>query len=175
MPRQMNVTELHEFYHHIGAALWQIQYLEDALVSFLALKVCKERGDTTAAGRQKLLAEKRKLTLGPLIDACVKYQIIRPQEQSRLMSFKLERHWLVHRSLVESGDKLYDDAGRQAVFTRIAAIRDEANCLKGIAFEDLQSWAEAEGVSPAAVEKHAQEELRRLKGSPARSFPRGAQ
>jgi hypothetical protein len=65
MQRQMDATELQEFYHHIGAALWHVQYLEDALVTFLVLKISKERKDRTDPGVRKLLAEKRKLTLGP--------------------------------------------------------------------------------------------------------------
>ena len=130
MRRQINAVELHDFYHEVGATIWHIQYLEDALVSFLVLKICNERrhaGQTvTMPDAEMLLAEKRKLTLGPLIDGCIKYKIIRSAEQARYAAFKLERHWLVHRSLMENGDDFYDDATRQAVFMRIAAMREEA-------------------------------------------------
>ena len=94
-----------------------------------------------------------------------RYRIIRPQEQSRFANFKLERHWLVHRSLMESADDLYDNSAREAVFSRIVAIRDEAISLRAIVFGDLQNWADAEGVCREAVDMHAEEELRKLRGT----------
>ena len=104
----MNADELADFYRRIGAALWHLQYLEDILVSFLVMKIIHERrcaGQTvTASEAQTLLADKRRITLGPLIEACSSRKIIRLEHQARFETFKIERHWLVHRSLVESGD-----------------------------------------------------------------------
>jgi len=64
---------LQDFYRRIGGAVWHLQYLEDILVNSLTLKIVHER---RCAGRtvdmpeaEALLADKRKLTLGPLIES----------------------------------------------------------------------------------------------------------
>lgn len=108
----MSAEELHAFYWTIGAALWHLQYLEDVLVNFLAAKIIKERRCTgtpvSESEANALIAEKRRcMTLGRLITDCSIQGIIQSEHQSRFAVFKLERDWLVHRSLVESGDDLY--------------------------------------------------------------------
>lgn len=167
MRRQMNVDELADFYRRIGAALWHLQYLEDVLV-FLAMKINHERqcaGQTvTASDAQTLLAEKRRITLGPLIEACSSRKVIRPEHQARFEAFKIERHWLVHRSMVESGDDLYDDATRNSVVSRIAAVPQEAISLKGLVVSDCESWVAAHGVDLDAVQDQAEDAMRKLKG-----------
>jgi hypothetical protein len=164
----MNADELADFYGRIGAALWYVQYLEDVLVSFLAMKLIHER---RGAGRtvstidaQALISDKRRITLGPLIGSCMSEKIIPPEHQPRFEAFRVERHWLVHRSLIESGDHLYTDATRNAVFSRIAEIQEEARVLKKIVVEDFESWASAHGVNLSAAENQAGAALRKLKG-----------
>jgi len=111
MRRQMTAGELEDFYRRIGAAIWRLQYLEDILVNFLTLKLVHERrcagGTVAMAEAQAQLAEKRKLTLGPLIESCVSKKIISRERVQRFEAFKAERHWLVHRSMIENGDDLY--------------------------------------------------------------------
>jgi hypothetical protein len=158
-------AELADLYRRIGAALWHLQYLEDVLVSFLVMKIIHERrcaGRTvTASDAQTLFADKRRIALGPLIEACSSRKIIRPEHQARFEAFKNERHWLVHRSLVESGDELYDDATRNSVVSRIATIQQEASSLKGLVVSDFESWGAAHGVDldacpRASGRRHAQ-------------------
>jgi hypothetical protein len=172
MPPQMNAMELSEFYHRIGAALWNLQYLEDALVSFLVMKMIHERrcsGQTITAGAAEvLLAEQRRLTLGPLIGSCKKHKIIRQNFEPRFEAFKLERHWLVHRSLIDSGDDLYDDAAREKVFNRVATLIEEADSLRAIVFADMKTWTVAHGVTMKAVEEHARTAIRKLKSKDER-------
>ena len=107
MRRQINMDELAEFYQRIGAALWYLQHLENALVQFLTMKIIHERrcaGQKVAVDEgDARMAENRKLTMGPLIDSCRSQRIIKPKLQARFDALKIERHWLVHRSLVESG------------------------------------------------------------------------
>jgi hypothetical protein len=164
----MNAEELADFYRRIGAAVWHLQYLEDVLVSFLAMKIIHERrcaGQTiTAADAQNLLADKRRITLGPLMEACIKRKIIRPEHQTRFEAFKIERHWLVHRSMVESGDYLYDDVRRIVVFSRIAAIQQEAISLKGLVVNDCELWVARHGVDVAEATSAAEDAVRKLKG-----------
>lgn len=164
----MSADELADFYQRIGAALWHLQYLEDVLVNFLVMKIMHERrcaGRTvTASDARTLLADKRRVTIGPLIGDCSSRKIIRPEYQARFEAFKIERHWLVHRSLVESGDDLYDDTMRNFVVSRIGAIQQEASSLKGLVFSDCQSWVAAHEVDLEAVHDQAEDAIRKLKG-----------
>lgn len=162
----MNETELGYFYHQIGAALWHIQHLEDALVNFLVAKIVHEQrraGKTvTMPDAEALLAEKRKLTLGPLIDTCTRYRIISKQAQHHFAKFREERHWLVHRSLAESGDDLYSDPARATVFKRIATVRDDTKSLKDQVVKDLENWMASHGVNVDEAGRNAEAELRKL-------------
>lgn len=164
----MNDPELADFYRRIGAAIWHFQYLEDILVNFLCLKTVHERrcsGATVSMpAAEALIAGKRKLTLGPLIESCISRKIIRPENRTRFDAFKIERHWLVHRSMIENGDDLYLETTRNAVFSRIAAIQEEARLLGAMIFQDLQSWIAANGVDLVWVNKQAEAAIRKLKG-----------
>lgn len=168
MRRQINAVELGEFYTLIGRAIWHVQHLEDAMVTFLSVKIIHEdrcAGQAiTPAAAQILLADKRKITLGPLIESCRSRKIIQPEHQPRFAAFRVERHWLVHQSMIENGDDLYVDATRNAIFKRIAAIEEEAISLKQLVFRDYESWMVARGVNTADAAQKAEEELRKLKG-----------
>jgi hypothetical protein len=169
MQRQMNADELDEFYRRVGAAIWHVQYLEDVLVSFLAMKILgpKRSGGQaiSAAETDALLTQKRRLTLGPLIQACIGQNIITPALEPQFETFKTDRHWLVHRSVVESGDDLYNDAARDAVFRRIFSVQEEAISLKKLIGADLETWLNAQGVDVEAAAKQGEDVLRKLKGS----------
>jgi hypothetical protein len=168
MRRQVNAEELQDFYRRIGGAVWHLQYLEDILVNFLALKIVHEQrcaGQTVGMPEaEALLTDKRRLTLGPLIESCVARKIIPRNLVARFETFKTERHWLVHRSMIENGDDLYLASTRDAVFTRIAAIQEEARSLGRVVFGDLQAWITAHGVSMEWVNRTAEHEIRRLQG-----------
>lgn len=169
MQRQMNADELDEFYRRVGAAIWYVQYLEDVLVSFLAIKILgpkRSGGEAiSAAEMDALLAQKRRLTLGPLIQACIGQNIITPPLEPRFETFKADRHWLVHRSVVESGDDLYNDAARDAVFRHIFSVQEEAKSLEKLIGADLETWLNAQGVDVEAAAKQAEDVLRKLKGA----------
>jgi hypothetical protein len=166
--RQMNEYELGDFYRRIGSAIWHVQYLEDILVNFLCLKTVHERrcsGETVSMpDAEVLIAEKRKLTLGPLIESSISRKIIRSENRARFDAFKVERHWLVHRSMIESGDDLYHETTRNAVLDRIAAIQEEARSLGSVMFQDLQSWVASHGVDLDAVNNQAADAIQKLKG-----------
>jgi hypothetical protein len=168
MRRQMTAGELEDFYRRIGASIWHLQYLEDILVNFLTLKLVHERrcaGGTVAMPEaQAQLAEKRKLTLGPLIESCGSKKIISRERVQRFEAFKAERHWLVHRSMIENSDDLYLASTRNTVFARIAAIQEEARALGHLLFQDLQAWITKHGVSMDRVNRDADHEMRVLQG-----------
>jgi hypothetical protein len=168
MRRQINADELGDFYRLIGKAIWHVQHLEDVMVTFLAVKIIYEdrcAGNTaTAANAQVLLEAKRKITLGPLIESCRSRKIIRLEHQPRFETFRLERHWLVHQSMIESGDDLYLDATRYVTFKRIEAVGEEAISLKKLVFGDYESWMVSHGVDTTAASQLAEKQLRTLKG-----------
>ena len=169
MQRPMNAGELDHFYRRAGAALWHVQYLEDVLVNFLTTKILQERrsvGQSVArADGEALLAQsRRKLTLGPLIQACIDKDIITSSLATRFEAFKIDRHWLVHRSLVENGDDLFNDSTREAVFNRILSVQEEAISLKKLIVAALETWLNAQGVDVKAAEKQGKDAFRKLSG-----------
>ena len=166
----MTSLELEEFYTLIGKAVWHVQYLEDVLATFLAVKVIDQR---RSAGKKlpaddavQLLADKRKITLGPLLAACQTHKIIRPEQQARFDAFKEERHWLVHRSLIKSGNDLHAADARAVMFARLTFVADEAISLKAAVFDDYQDWLGQRGVDLAAASAVADAEIRKLVGRP---------
>jgi hypothetical protein len=169
MRRQINRDELSDFYRRIGAALWHVQHLENALVQFMTMKEIYElrraRKKVAEDTAWKLLDEHRKkLTVGPLIEICKRRKIIKKEDAARYEAFRNERHWLVHRSLIESGDDLYVEVTRVEVFRRIQAIEHEASELRNAVANDLTAWAASHGVNIAAAEKLALDKVRKLKG-----------
>jgi hypothetical protein len=165
----MTADELAGFYNLIGGAIWHIQYLEDALVNFLSMKLLHERrcasATVTLEDAHTLLSEKRRLTFGPLLESCASRTIIRPEHQPHFEAFKHERHWLVHRSMVETDDALYRDSSRYAGFARIDAVREESIRLKKLVVADLEAWSAAHGVDTPAAQRQAEAAVQKLKGA----------
>ncbi len=166
--RQINADELSVFYTRIGAAIWHIQYLEDVLVQFLTIKIIHQKRRSgkspTPEESKAILAKKRKLNIGPLIKACVAREIIPSEYQARFEAFKEERHWLVHRSMVNNGNDLYLDATRNAIFSRISAIEEEADFFKQLIFEKLEKWVSERGVNLESAYNTAEKAIKNLKG-----------
>jgi hypothetical protein len=163
----MNVNELEDFYKRVGAAIWHVQYLEDVLVSFLAMKISGPKRSAerlTAAEMDALLAQRRRLTLGPLIQACIGQKIITPALEPRFETFKTDRHWLVHRSLVESGDHLYNEIMREAVFRRIFSVQEEAIALKKLITFDMEAWLAGQGLDVKRAAEQGEAAYRKLAG-----------
>jgi hypothetical protein len=165
----MNADELADFYRMIGAAIWHIQYFEDVLTSFLSAKLIKEQQNAGQVIPEKnahaLLAKNRRITLGPLIKLCAEKGIIRPEHQKQFEVFKENRHWLVHRSMVEIGDGLYSESDREAVFKRIDIIRNEAISLKKLVVGDFDIWLTTHGVDVTAAQQQAEAAVRKLERS----------
>jgi hypothetical protein len=164
----MNADALDEFYRRIGAAIWHVQYLEDLLVSFLATKILSPKrssGHTIRAEEmEELLALKRRLTLGQLIQGCIGQGIITPSLQPRFEKFKTDRHWLVHRSVFESGDDLFNESKREAVLRRIYSVQEEAIALKKVIALDMQASLAALGVDIERATEQGEAAYRKLAG-----------
>jgi len=156
----MTADELAKFYGLIGGAIWHMQYLEDALVNFLSLKLLHERrcaGDNlTLEAAQALVSEKRQLTFGPLLESCASRKVIPLEHKHRFDAFKHERHWLVHRCMVETDEERYNELDRNKLVSRIDTIREEAIHLKKLVVADLEAWCSAHGVDIVAAQRVAE-------------------
>jgi hypothetical protein len=138
-------------------------------MSFLAMKISHERqcaGEAIDASdaQERLTAKRRKLTFGPLIKVCSSRKIIRAEHPARFQAVKIERDWLVHRSMVENAADLYDDATRNSVVRCIAAVQQEASSLKGLVVSDCNSWAATHSVDWGAAQAQTEDAMRKLKG-----------
>lgn len=165
MRRQINADELQYLYSRIGKAIWHLQYVESALVPFIIIKgIVKEPNSinkTVALDHERAL---NKLTLGQLIGKAQQLDVLEEQLQNRLEKFNIERKWLVHNSIRESGDHLYTGKGRDNVFTRIEEFIEEAIALQKSIGELMVEYCVSKGMSERQLEQIAVNQLQRLKG-----------
>ncbi|MCF6261637.1 MAG: hypothetical protein L3J98_15990 [Gammaproteobacteria bacterium] len=65
MQREIDQFELSQFYKKVGEAVWQLQYLEHALVNFVVIKRHKRKPTNEEKAYERLEKEK-KGTLGSI-------------------------------------------------------------------------------------------------------------
>lgn len=162
MQRQINEEELDSFYRAIGAAVWHIQYFEDALVSFVVMKRHK-RNPTPEREAYDRLERERGGTLGSIYGRAKDEGIIPKEMEARFERFLAERNWLIHRSKAKSSSDLYNDDLRTRMINRIISIQDESLKLKQFIFESMEAFVRAHGVDIASVHSIANETIRKLK------------
>ena len=162
MQRQINEEELDSFYRAIGAAVWHIQYFEDALVSFVVMKRHK-RNPTPEREAYDRLERERKGTLGSIYGRAKDEGIIPKDMEVRFENFLYERNWLIHRSKAESSSDLYNDDLRMRMINRIISIQDESLKLKQFIFESMEAFVCVHGVDMASVYRVANEAIRKLR------------
>ncbi len=162
MKRQINEHELDVFFRRIGAAVWYIQYLEDALVHYIVIIQLKDNLPIAEEEAHARLSEKRRCFLGNIYKQARELGIIPQDLEARFDRFVEERNWLIHRSRHECGSHLYDNALRSAMFVRISMIEEEAICIQKIIYHELSKFMVSEGYDLQMAEKIAREELRKL-------------
>jgi hypothetical protein len=163
MQRQINQDELDAFYHATGAAVWMIQYLEDVLVTLVAMKR-HERDPTGPREAYDRLERERKGTLGSIYGRAKDEAIIPKEMEARFETFLEERNWLIHRSKKESSADLYNDDLRVRMIHRIIAVGEEAQDLRNMIYERMEAFVCVRGVDVASVYEVADETIRRLWG-----------
>jgi hypothetical protein len=165
MQRQINQDELDVFYHGIGAAVWMIQYLEDVLVTLVAMKR-HDRDPNGPSEAYDRLERERKGTLGSIYGRAKDEGIIPKEMEARFETLLEERNWLIHRSKKESSADLYNDdlRMRMIMISRIIAVGEEAQDLRDIIYERMAAFVRARGVDVASVYEVADETMRRLRG-----------
>jgi hypothetical protein len=154
LQRQINAEELNEFYNAIGGAVWHIQYLEQALVSFVLMKRHK-RKPTTIDQAYERLEKERKGTLGSLYGRAKDEGIIPEELKPRFDNFIDERNWLIHDSRTHNSDDLYNDQLRFEIISRIDAIIEESMRLTGFIFELMDIFIKSEDIDVREVEVRA--------------------
>jgi hypothetical protein len=141
--------ELHEVYAAIGGAIWHLQFLEDVLVTYVVMRLEIQPMMTFEQG-QTILGDQRKTnsrqphergkgggTSAHVADAVVVLE---------------ERNWLVHRSMHEMSDSMYQEAERDQLLVRVRTLSGRAIDLKKRLYDEVVSWMESEGFDVARAE-----------------------
>lgn len=163
--RQINEEELQLLYSSIGAGIWHLQNLEDALHTCITVKRdIKVRGSVSPNKANEILLGHRKKTLGQSLKIARDAHVLSPDLQKRLDTFKEERDWLVHRSVHQNGHDLYTEDKRFALILRIRRFSDEALLLQKLIAKELEDFVVSQGLSQAQIKHLAEERLRKLKG-----------
>jgi hypothetical protein len=168
--RDLTSAEKADLFMRIGAVVWFFQYLEDVLVTFLVMKIGYERRRAgtpfSPEEAEEFLADRRRnLTFGPLVDSCVAKDVIRKEWVDRFSNLKNERHWLIHRSIVENADHdMHHEQKRPALLARVGAIRAETMALCRLVDDALSAWANDHGVDVEEAERIAERTVRTWRG-----------
>lgn len=165
MRRQINEYELAYLYNKIGASIWHLQYVENALVPYIIVKgVAKELNSLPEKEAFKHEAELNKLTLGQLIGKAAKLDVFDEKFLGRLRGFNNERKWIVHNSIFEHGDTLYTDEGRNFVFSRFDGFVEEAISLHKQIGDLMVEYCVSKGMSKKDISQVAIDQIKKLKG-----------
>lgn len=158
--RQVTADELSALYQQIGACIWQLQYLEDALHTFLTMKVeLKQPGVVSESEARAILAKRRRATLGSSIRFAEANDALPATLIERLLQLKDNRDWLVHRSMHEHGDALYTDDGRSFVSQRLGNILGETLAIKAEVVDRLMAFCGSHGLSSAQAIADAERQV----------------
>ena len=162
---QINNEELTTLFYLIGKGIWHLQNLEDALQTYITIKVeIKEVGVMNAEQAEDLLKKHRANTLGTLLKIAKNNNVLSEESVKRLEVFKEERDWLVHRSVHQNGKDLYLNNKRYELMERIERFSEEALALQKAVAQEFEDFSVSKGVSRKWIHDKAARDLARLKG-----------
>ena len=165
MRRQISADELATLYHDIGACIWQMQYLEDVLHTFLTMKLeLKEPGKVSAQEAMVLLAKHRRATLGTTIKVAENNSALPSLLIDQLRTLKEERDWLIHRSMHQNGSSLYTEDGRNKLFARLALLQNDIVHLKVKIIKEVEIFCSGHGISSIQAKSLAEKNILALRG-----------
>lgn len=166
MRREINSEELDFFYRATGEAIWQLQYVEDALCKFYII-VCIHLGcdgitrENAEINQQKISRK----TLGQLIGLLERTGHIQDAMLSDLKEFNSLRKWAVHNSMRENGNDLYTDQGRDEFANKLLVFGDMARSIhNGISDSLLHLVTTAGHATEEQIMRTANSEIDKLKG-----------
>lgn len=158
----MTPWDLEEIYTSIGKAVWHLQFLEDVLVTYVAMRLRIKQPTTLEAGIQ-LLARERSKTLGTLFRDAQAGGLVAGDVEKAFRLLVDERNWLIHRSMHECNDALHRASERDAFLSRLSDLTDEAIRLKKLLYADATRWLADQGFDVAKAEALGEAQFRRLR------------
>lgn len=168
MRRRISPDELSYFYHRIGKAVWHLQYVEEALGYLYIVKgVIVEPHSMSEEDAEQKLRKTQTNTLGSLLTAIEKRNLIKDSLLTDLKDFNKVRRWLIHKSIIESGDDLYTDSGRKRTFDRIEKFIKEAVRLQKQVSSETTNYCVSKGISESWINFKAETDIRKLRGGDA--------
>lgn len=165
MRRQMNSEELEALYSAVGKCIWHIQYLEDVLHTYLAMKVdLQGQAPVSADKAYEILAKHRRANLGTALGIAERNNVLPSTLLADLRKLKEERDWLVHRSMHQDGENLYTDEGRAKVFQRLECLKLNSISIKKSIMIEAERFCENKGISSEKADALAEQQLQRRRG-----------
>ena len=165
MQRPPTPEELEAVYQAIGQGIWRLQYLEDVLCKYLALRIdLKTPGLVTADAARLALEKRTKATLGASLKAAREGGLLDTELEARLAHFTNERNWLVHQSVETSAEAIYQEQGLLSFLERVLGFINEAIALQKLFGELIARFVASHGVNTEHAEKLAREHISRLRG-----------
>ena len=165
MRRLMNSEELEALYSAVGKCIWNIQYLEDGLHTYFAMKVdLHVEAPLSEDKAYEILSKHRRANLGTALGTAERNNVLPSALLADLRTLKEERDWLVHRSMHQDGEKLYTDEGRTMVFRRLEGLMLNSISLKKGLMLEVDKFCESRGISPAKAAALAEKQLKRRRG-----------
>jgi len=165
MRRRISPDELSCLYHRIGKAVWHLQYVEEALgYLYIIKRVIVEPYSMSEEDVEQKLRKTQTDTLGLLLRAIEKNNLIKDPLLTDLKNFNKVRRWLIHKSLIESGDDLYTDSGRKCTFDRIEDFISEAIRLHKEVSSEMTNYCVSKGISESWINFKAETDIRKLRG-----------
>jgi hypothetical protein len=163
--RQINAEELNVLFTLIGEGIWHLQYLEDALHTYITVKRdVKVRGSMPPEQAEAILKKHRARTLGVSSRISREAQILSPSLQEMLDNFKEERDWLVHRCVHQHREDLYINDKRNELIRRIKRFSEEAKKIQKLIAKELEDYVVAQDVSRELINRTGYENINKLKG-----------
>lgn len=163
--RQINNEELTTLFYLIGKGIWYLQNLEDALQTYITIKVeIKEIGAINAEQAEELLKKHRADTLGTSLKIAKNNNVLSEKLVKRLEVFKKERDWLVHKSVHQNGKDLYLNEKRYELMERIERFSEEALFLQTAVAQEFEDFSVSKGVSKKWIYDKAARDIAKLKG-----------
>lgn len=165
--RAPDLEEVSSLFSLIGRAIWYVQHLENSLSNSIAIKRdLKDAalGSVSAEDTQRILAKRRRMTLGQAIGLAKDQSIYDGHLQVNLDKFLDERNWLVHRLVHENGEHMNINGKRDNFFQRIALISDEAQKLQKMIGSDLEDFVVSKGARREEIHARAERDFLRSRG-----------
>ena len=162
--RRISQGELSCLHHQIGKAVWYLQYVEEALGYLYVVKgVIVEPYSMSQKDAEQNLRKTQTKTLGSLLKAIETRSLIKDALLTDLKNFNMARRWLIHKSLIESGDELYTDSGRKCTFDRIENFITEVIRLQKLIGSETTSYCVSKGISEDWINAKAERDIRLLR------------